>query len=325
MLSHFVVVIVLTVLLRRFALFSWQHVFVWIVVAALYARIIFRFALIPKIDIPSKYGVIMAVIMLTLALSTEIQYSILSYTGSRLYLMCISLILMVTVIFLTVLFFRLVREFEEKSDFILLNHNIDMQKKTLEESTEIYNSMRQLRHELKNHLFYMNTLLSQERFEELKKYFKQIYSEEYKFDMIESGNNIINTLLNQKLAYAKSKNIHVAVNATLPESLGIDDSHVCAVISNLFDNAIEACGHLPNAEIAIALHQKGKYLLITTQNTVAFDVLKDNAALASTKKLSYHGIGLQVVNSVVNDYDGAIDFYMENMTFVVNVMLRTNL
>jgi len=43
----------------------------------------------------------------------------------------------------------------------------------------------------------------------------------------------------------------------------------------------------------------------------------------TTKKSSQHGIGLQVVRNIVNAYDGMIDFHMENLVFVVTVMLKT--
>ena len=324
MLSHFILVMSLTPLLGTGVELKWAHILGSAAFSFLIAFSTIHFAVIPKIDLPSNYGIVMAVLMLALALSTDILRTITTDRGSPVFQVGINVMVMVTVLFLTILFFKMVREYEEKSEYILLNQKVDMQKKSLEESMETYNSMRQLRHELKNHMFYMNALLKQEKLEELKNYFNQIYSIEYAFDMIESGNNVINAILNQKSAYAKSKNIRVIINATLPESLDIDESLVCAVISNLFDNAIEACEHLTKPEISMTLRQKGKHFHILCKNTVAYDVLKENALLATTKKTPYHGIGLQVVKSVVNAYDGVIDFYIEDMMFVVNAMLRTN-
>jgi sensor histidine kinase regulating citrate/malate metabolism len=108
----------------------------------------------------------------------------------------------------------------------------------------------------------------------------------------------------------------------MPETHGLDESKICAVISNLIDNAIEASDGLPDASITFALKQTGHYLFIECKNTVAYDILQENALMKTTKTKGDHGIGLQVVDDVVKKYDGMINFRMEELTFIVSAMLK---
>jgi len=321
MLIHFVVVMALSLYTGSMMMFTWEHITGAAILAFLLAHFMIRFSFTPKIDLPSQYGVSMAALMLTLALVTDVIRRGTIGGDSILWIqLSVNVVMAAIVLYLYFLFFSVIREYEEKK---LLARQIDLQTKHLEETTETYSDMLQLRHELKNHVFYMNTLLEQKDYEKLTGFFNQVYRQEYTIDMIESGNHTINAILNQKVAYAKSKGIPVTVSAAVSETLNIDMSYVCAVISNLLDNSIEACELLPEPEISVSVRQKGKYIHITCKNTVAFDVLKENSELTTTKKTPHHGIGLQVVRNIVDSYDGMIDFYMEDLVFVVNVMLKT--
>jgi len=318
MFIHIIVVTTLTFFTGSFMMFTWAHVLVVSVCLFLLMRYLIHFAFIPKTKLPAHYGIGVVILMLMMTLYINV---IRAFGSSLEFLIRISMLSVPVVIVLSLysLFFNMVKEFEQKQ---LIGQQLNLQQKHIEESTETYNDMRRLRHELKNHVFFMNSLLDQDKYTDLKEYFNKLYQQEYSINLIESGNNVIDAILNQKVAYAKSKKIRVSITVALPESLGIDESCVCAVISNMFDNAIEACEHLPTPEISVTVRQKGNYIHIACKNTVDYDVLKENATLTTTKKTRYHGIGLQVIQSIVETNDGIIDFHMEGMTFIVDVLLK---
>ena len=317
MLLHFLVVSFLSILTGSFMLYTWQHILAELILMPLLTFYLVRFSYIPKLDPSSRFGVAMAILMLMLAFITD---ALDAFDVPFLINLMVCIVSFIVVLVLYYLFFSMIKEYEGKK---LQTQHLDSLKRYLEEAKENYATMRYLRHELKNHVFYMNALLDEEKYDSLKDYFNQIYLNEYNVDLIESGNNSVNTILNQKVAYAKSKGISVAIKTTLPEEIEIDESHLCAVISNLFDNAIEACELQPDPEITVTVRQKGEYIHIACKNNVTFDVLKVNASLMTTKKTPHHGIGLQVVQSIVDSYDGAINFNMEGMYFIVDVLLRT--
>jgi len=319
MFIHIIVVMSLSRLTGTYMMHTWEHVLTVSVFLFLLMCYLIHFAFIPKTKLPARYSIVMVILMLTITLYINVVRSSFSFSSEFYIRISSMLVPVIMVLSLYYLFFSMVREFEQKQ---LIGQQLNLQQKHIEESTETYNDMRRLRHELKNHVFFMNNLLAQDKYVDLKEYFNKFYKQEYAINLIESGNSVIDAILNQKVAYAKSKKIRVSIAVALPESLKIDESNVCAVISNMFDNAIEACERLPAPEISVTVRRKGNYIHIACKNTVDHDVIKENAALTTTKKTRFHGIGLQVIQSIVNDYDGIIDFRMEEMTFVVDVLLK---
>ena len=317
MFSHIIAVSLVSRLAGASMMFTWAHVLVVLFFLFSLMCYLIHFAFIPKTNLPAHNGIGMAVLTLMMTLYVNI------IRGLRLFEfhinMSLFLLPVIVILSLYYLYFNMVKEFEQKQ---LMGQQLALQQKHLEESTEIYNDMRHLRHELKNHVFFLNNLLDQEKYNDLREYFKKFYRQEYAINLIESGNNVIDAILNQKVAYAKSKKIRVSITVALPDSLDIDESRICAVISNLFDNAIDASEHLSAPEISMTVRQKGCYIHIACRNTVDYDVLKENAILATTKKTRFHGVGLQVIQNIVETYDGIIDFHMEDMTFVVDILLK---
>ena len=301
-------------------MFTWQHTLVMAVCVFLLVRFLIHFIFVPKLRLPQYYGIGMLFLMLLMTYYTDLmrtQFFSMD-TNQAFIIQTLRLVPLIIVLFLYFLFFSLIKEFEYKK---LTAQKLDMQKIHLVESTETYSSILRIRHELKNHIFYMNSLLSQGKYDELKDYFNKLYRQEYAINMIESGNNVIDALLNQKITYAKTKNIRVSIAAALPRTIDIDESSVCIILSNLFDNAVEACEQMTTPEVSVTIRQKGKYVYIACKNTVNCDILRENPTLMTTKKAPHHGMGLQVIKSVVEACDGMIDFHMEDMHFIVNVML----
>jgi sensor histidine kinase YesM len=322
MLMHFLTGTFVTLITGSFRIFSLETTLGSIILLLLLVLFFIHYAVIPKTQLPSQYGISMAVFMLLMALFTN-SITVLSFQftdrSSRLAIYAFSL---GVVLFLYFLFFRIVREYEEKSVYKIMLRQMESQQKYLQESVQTYNEMRCLRHEIKNHVFYMQTLLKQKKLSDLEDYFHQVYHREYAFDMIDSGNDAVNALLSQKRAYAESKNIHVSIQTAIPNSLPIDEADLCAVMSNLLDNAMEACESLPNPSISFAVQQAGQYIHISCKNTVAFDVCKENPDLQTTKQLGNHGVGLRIVREIVEKYDGMMNFNVEDMVFVITLMLK---
>ena len=321
MVAHFATVTTLTFLTGTFALFSWMHAFTVMILQAILVYFMIRFTYIPKMKLPPHYGSGMVALMLIMAFGTNTFMMMGGNVGLSSFSFRLGMVLptMLSALFVYYFFFSLVKEFEQNK---LTAQHLEMHKKHTEELTEAFNSMRHMRHEIKNHVFTLNNLLERNDYEHLKRYFNQVYQKEYSINLVESGNNMVDAVLNQKVAYAKSKNIRISVSASLPESPDIDESHICAVISNLLDNAVEACEKVPSPDIMITVQQKGKYIHILCQNTAAADVCRDNPDLRTTKHCGNHGIGMQIIRKVVEEYDGMIDFRMDGMMFVVTLMLK---
>lgn len=201
---------------------------------------------------------------------------------------------------------------------------LSLREETYNENRLIFEQMRTLRHELKNHMFYMDYLIDQKRYQELHEYFMEFYQKEYAdYGYWDTSNSPINTLLNQKQIAAENSQVKMTIDSSLPEHIGIRDVDLCTILANLLDNALESCQKQEEAWIHVCLSQKKEYISLLIENSIDHDILTDNPSLFTTKaNRQLHGIGLAVVRKLVQKYDGILQFSVENHAFIVKISLR---
>ena len=101
--------------------------------------------------------------------------------------------------------------------------------------------IRALKHEFKKHFSMLETLSESKNYEELNKYLQEInagFNQANKY--IESGNIVIDSILNYKLQEMYEKDIKVDTEIVLLEKLDISFYDFNIILGNLLDNSIEA-------------------------------------------------------------------------------------
>ena len=179
------------------------------------------------------------------------------------------------------------------------------------------------RHDLKNHLQKMSSLLENKKYEELKKYLNRSFdeltvSERY----INSGNYEIDSLLNYKLSQLKNTNSEIKSEIFIPDDLNIDSFDINVILGNLADNAIRALKKEKSPSLFICIKYEKNILFISMRNTCSKDVKIVNG-MPETHDISGHGIGLKSVEHTVKKYNGNIKVSYKNNLFTVTVMLYT--
>ena len=88
---------------------------------------------------------------------------------------------------------------------------------------------------------------------------------------IKTGNRMADAILGSKISLARAKRIPVTIDAHVPFALSVSQVDLCAILGNLFDNAIEATLPLPEEErmIRIYIDTKNTQLYISFTNTAA--------------------------------------------------------
>lgn len=320
-LIHYAIGMVCSAFSEEYGIWSWQRSVASCGVLLLFICFFIHFAFVPSVDLPRRYGTGTAVYMILVVFFTHMftlyTNSIDSiWAGISVYVFAIG-----SVCFLYYLFFQMLKEFEEKTTYKMTMLSLNAQKLSFKESAEVYNQLRMLRHELKNKVFYMQSLLEQNKIRELKEYFQRIYTQETNFPIVKSGNNILDSLLNQKSAYAKSKSIPLSARIAMPSVLTIKEWDFCSVISNLLDNAIEGCEEIPDPRIVLTIQQMGEYIHVQCKNRIKEDILSINPELKTTKKTEGHGMGIQIIRNLVEKYDGMFEITTSEGWFTVNLMM----
>lgn len=178
------------------------------------------------------------------------------------------------------------------------------------------------RHELKNKYFYIQTLLKENKLEQLDSFLTEHIGELSTNDSsIHTGNSLIDYILSNKLALAKRNNIKTYSEILIPENLNINEEYFCTVLLNLFDNAIEASLKEENPDIQVFLNVKNKYLVFCIKNKVSFDVISDNPNFKTSKaNKDSHGLGMKIIKRSVRKSNGIFDTSMESGYFTATVM-----
>ena len=273
-------------------------------------------------SLPAQYCVGLIIIVATVFLS---MIMIRNEPGLSTYLSTFIMFgVFIAILMLYFLFSRLTREYEEKHGYLLQSKVMELNSNHLDEITETYNNLRSLRHEMSNHVMYMDTLLQNKQYEKLSEYFKTLYhSELIVSNSIESGNNVVNAILNQKKSYAFSKGIQMHTQAFLPEHIAVKDYELCAVVSNLIDNAIEACDGIENPSVRVDISIIKNYISIVVRNPVSNNVLEKNPDLYTTKEnRQNHGFGIKIIRNIVNQHDGMLTFEIHDGIFIASAMMK---
>jgi len=117
--------------------------------------------------------------------------------------------------------------------------------------------------------------------------------------VIQSGNDMLDTILGSRLSAAMDAGIRVEiVRADAPAKLPVSDADMCSLIMNLIDNAINAAAAAEVPSITLDLHQKSGFFVFVCENTLS----AVPAAAEQEKTVPKHGLGLKIVRLITERY-----------------------
>lgn len=99
-----------------------------------------------------------------------------------------------------------------------------------------------IRHDLKQELVYLSHLLRCQEYEKMKKVLDSLYGELQENCCAEgrSGNLALDALLNHLTQETMKYKIELDLNIDVNGAMKLDDTELCALVGNIFDNAVEA-------------------------------------------------------------------------------------
>lgn len=193
---------------------------------------------------------------------------------------------------------------------------------------ELYNYQKELktfRHDFKNKIISLMGYIKQN---DNKKALESIESwinaiDEKQYGIINTGNPVLDAVIQSKYSLAKKKGIVIKVISQLANKIEIDEIEIGVLIGNILDNAIEAAEKTINSDqipIQISLVSTEEQLSIKVTNPVYEYV--NTEKLYSTKKDSQnHGYGVKSIEAIARKYGGEVFFSCTNNTFNTSVCL----
>ncbi len=235
------------------------------------------------------------------------------------------ILLGLNVVFITMM--NIILDDEKKiSDIKLMKENAERQLDLYNVLEQAYGEQRKSTHEFRHHMDCISGLLKDDEYDSAKEYVDKInggFIDE--LNTLDTGNPIVNSVLNQKVRYAKSKDISLIPIFNNLGQLKLEKDDIVVILSNLLDNAIEACDKLMKSkkEIKINIEDDGKYTMITIKNSVEEKLNHKDGRLRTSKadKLS-HGIGLSNVESIVKKYNGECMYSTKDDCFTYTIHIE---
>ena len=183
------------------------------------------------------------------------------------------------------------------------------------------------RHDMRHHFLVMDNYIKTENIQKLNEYIK-----EYRSSLLPSADIFCDNLaLNSLIGYHNelARNTGAAFNASisLPKEKILPDTDLCAIVSNLLENAVEACIRMNSQDkfIHLKILSTTKFLLtIIVENSYEGEILRSGNTFISSKKKGRKGIGISSVLNIIEKYDGISKFEYQDQLFKVSILLNKN-
>ncbi|MGN0482236.1 MAG: sensor histidine kinase [Lachnospiraceae bacterium] len=220
----------------------------------------------------------------------------------------------------------LVRESDTRKEKV-----IDVLDEQMKKVTDYYYAMteqeeqtRKFRHDIKNLLFALHSMVEQEENDKAMEYIEEMNGlcqrTTQKYD---TGNFIADALLSAKSSVAANSNTEIRFDGFIP-SEGIENVDMVILLSNIVDNAVEACEKISGQKtISIESVLQKQMWILSVKNPVETDVKIQKNRIETTKRnKQLHGYGIQNMQRVVKKHDGNLKFTCKDGVFSVRVMLQ---
>lgn len=203
------------------------------------------------------------------------------------------------------------------------------QQQYIENTNQQYDSIKKIRHDIKNQLSTVYTLIEDGEYNEAMRIIKESNDDLIKCkEYVKTNDPVVNAIVNLKLSVASAMGIKTLCVVNNDYS-GIDSIDLCNLLSNTLDNAITACSVVAqNKEKRLSLEIKFEdgYYLFIVRNTIAYSVLSENPDLKTSKEDTlHHGFGIKILKEISEKYNGSCHFFEDDDQFCCRIQLKPNL
>lgn len=226
-----------------------------------------------------------------------------NWTLTKLDFIILSICFVTVVCFVFNIFRSLLVEKIKNENSNMTNDFINAQKIYYENTNKNNENIKILKHDLRNNLQIIDSLLAENQFNQAKNYVNALQGDRSLAKSINCGNFVIDTLINTRIQL--NTEIYFDCKIQILDC-PIESTVLCAIVSNLLDNAIEATlkckGH---RTIGFRVKESSKVIKITVKNK--FDVVpmsKKHILISQKHDSDKHGLGLLSVELAVKKYNG---------------------
>ena len=199
------------------------------------------------------------------------------------------------------------RQQQKLRDYAILNRSMKLEQNNVAAWMDAYAAQRRQTHEYHNQLEVIRGMAQRDGSGEVADYVSKLLQSQTKEDLpVSTGRTVVDVILNQKNAIARSKEIEFYVNLDDLSGFALPDDALTVVLSNLIDNAIEASEKLADpAQRVIRLNMRvepeASFLYIENRTAAPVKIV-DNRGATTKNDAASHGYGLKNVAAIMEQY-----------------------
>ena len=195
--------------------------------------------------------------------------------------------------------------YEYKYGISMLSKQNKLQLENYRDLDYKYNQSIKIIHDMKKNLRVYEDLKDNQRADD----YKQTLENEIGklFRGYQCSNTILSIIISQSLSQAEREHIIVDVKMEDLSLSFITDLDITAIFANLWDNAIEACKDMEEGKrhIDFIMRKVNGFIIVNMENVYFINKLVfDKKGRIVTSKEDHMGVGLSIVESVVEKYNG---------------------
>lgn len=216
------------------------------------------------------------------------------------------------------------KNFTINSALMLAQEQMSQMKEYYRELNEKNLQIRKFRHDNHNMLLVIHSLVCEGRDKQALKYLEEM--QKMQSDTLvcfETGNFIADALISSKQKLANKFNTTLEFEGKIPGNK-IEDIDITILLSNLIDNAIEACMKQDGEKnINIDSFFDNNIWVLSIKNPIN-DIVKirKNRIETTKKNKQIHGFGLLSIQVVVEKYDGDMILKCSDGIFIAKIVLK---
>lgn len=248
---------------------------------------------------PAVSSIMLAILFYTSPPGEDVSLSVVVFSG----------ILMIANIAMIYVINNIEKATEQEQDLRLLRQQISIQTENYTALKKNYSVQRKSTHEFERHIQVLRDLLDRKEYETAQDYVRQLQADRtLKVFSIASNNPVIDVVLNQKHQVAQENGIKMRVKVNDLSAVSIQTNELVVLLSNLLDNAIEACLKLEQNKEIVCSILKEDSMYISIRNT-SQPVTIIHGEIPTTKQdTTEHGYGLQAVKYILNQLEAEYTF-----------------
>ena len=157
-----------------------------------------------------------------------------------------------------------------------------------------------LRHDMAKHLRLLRQMTGEP---EVAGYLEELIGQNEKIrPVVQSGNQMLDIILNGKLTAAADAGIKVEiVRMQAPEKLPLSDAELCSLLVNIMDNAVAAASAagVEQPYIRLDAHLKSGFFVFSCKNSAAREWMQGKKEQETGPT---HGLGLKIIRQISERY-----------------------